>query len=49
MSAEERQAAGWSDQFYRAAVDSYTATSKLTQLFAEAGGSATGFLSWMGK
>ena len=49
MSAEERQAAGWSDQFYQAAVDSYTATSKLTQLFAEAGGSATGFLSWMGK
>lgn len=49
MSTEERQAAGWSDQFYQAAVDSYTSTSKLTQMFAEAGGSATGFLSWMGK
>jgi hypothetical protein len=49
MSTEERQAAGWSDQFYQAAVDSYTATSKLTQMFAEAGGNATGFLSWMGK
>jgi hypothetical protein len=49
MSTEERQAAGWSDQFYQAAVESYTATSKLTQMFAEAGGSATGFLSWMGK
>ncbi|QQR37663.1 hypothetical protein JI749_08695 [Devosia oryziradicis] len=49
MSTEERQAAGWSEQFYQAAVDSYTSTSKLTQMFAEAGGSATGFLSWMGK
>jgi hypothetical protein len=49
MSTEERQAAGWSDQFYQAAVDSYTSTSKLTQMFAEAGGNATGFLSWMGK
>lgn len=49
MSAEERQAAGWSDQFYQAAVESYTSTSKLTQMFAEAGGSASGFLSWMGK
>lgn len=49
MSTEERQAAGWSNQFYQAAVDSYTSTSKLTQMFAEAGGSATGFLSWMGK
>lgn len=49
MSTEERQAAGWSDQFYQAAVESYTSTSKLTQMFADAGGSATGFLSWMGK
>lgn len=49
MSTEERQAAGWSEQFYQAAVESYTSTSKLTQMFAEAGGSATGFLSWMGK
>lgn len=49
MSTEERQAAGWSDSFYQAAVDSYTATSKLTQMFAEAGGDSTGFMSWMGK
>ena len=49
MSAEERQAAGWSDQFYAAAVQSYESTSKLTQMFAEAGGDATGFMSWMGK
>ena len=49
MSAEERQAAGWSEQFYRAAVDSYTTTSKLTQMFAQAGGDSTGFMSWMGK
>jgi hypothetical protein len=49
MSAEERQAAGWSDQFYQAAVESYVSTSKLTQMFAQAGGESTGFLSWMGK
>jgi hypothetical protein len=49
MSTEERQAAGWSDKFYQAAVDSYTTTSKLTQMFAQAGGDSTGFLSWMGK
>ena len=49
MSSEERQAAGWSEKFYQAAVDSYTTTSKLTQMFAEAGGDSTGFMSWMGK
>jgi hypothetical protein len=49
MSAEERQAAGWSEDFYQAALSSYQSTSKLTQMFAEAGGSSTGFLSWMGK
>jgi len=49
MSAEERQAAGWSDKFYQAAVQSYESTSKLTQMFAEAGGDSTGFMSWMGK
>ncbi|MEO9297704.1 hypothetical protein [Devosia alba] len=49
MSAEERQAAGWSDQFYQTAVASYESTSKLTQMFAEAGGDSTGFMSWMGK
>ncbi|MCZ4345740.1 hypothetical protein [Devosia neptuniae] len=49
MSVEERQAAGWSDDFYQAAVASYESTSKLTQMFAEAGGSATSFLSFMGS
>jgi hypothetical protein len=49
MSAEERQAAGWSTEFYQTALASYQTTSKLTQMFAEAGGSNTGFLSWMGK
>ena len=49
MSTEERQAAGWSEGFYQAAVDSYNTTSKLTQMFAEAGGDSTGFMSWMGK
>ena len=49
MSAEERQAAGWSDDFYQAAVQSYQSTSKLTQMFAEAGGDSTGFMSFLGK
>ena len=49
MSAEERQAAGWSDKFYDAAVESYAATTKLTQMFADAGGTSTDFLSWLGK
>ena len=49
MSPEERQAAGWSDQFYQAAVQSYQSTTKLMDMFAQAGGGNTGFLSWMGK
>lgn len=49
LSPEERQAAGWSEKFYQAAVESYTTTSKLTQMFAEAGGDSTGFMSWLGK
>ena len=49
MSTEERQVAGWSEGFYQAAVDSYNTTSKLTQMFAEAGGDSTGFMSWIGK
>ena len=49
MSPEERQAAGWSDQFYQAAVQSYQSTTKLMDMFAQAGGTSTGFLSWMGK
>jgi hypothetical protein len=49
MSPEERQATGWSDQFYQAAVQSYQSTTKLMDMFAQAGGTSTGFLSWMGK
>jgi hypothetical protein len=49
MSPEERQAAGWTDQFYQAAVESYQSTTKLMDMFAQAGGGNTGFLSWMGK
>lgn len=49
MSPEERQAAGWSEQFYQAAVQSYQSTTKLMDMFAQAGGSNTGFLSWLGE
>ncbi|HTM77387.1 MAG TPA: hypothetical protein VL133_07135, partial [Devosia sp.] len=49
MSSEERQALGWSDKFYQAALQSYASTTKLTQMFAEAGGDSTGFMSWIGK
>lgn len=49
MSSEERQALGWSDKFYQTALQSYATTTKLTQMFAEAGGDSTGFMSWIGK
>ena len=49
MSPEERQAAGWSENFYKTAVDSYATTSKLTQMLADAGGDSGGFMSWIGK
>jgi len=49
LSAEERQAAGWSDQLYQAAVESYATTTKLMDMFTQAGGGNTGFLSWMGR
>jgi hypothetical protein len=49
MSQEERQALGWSDKFYQAALQSYATTTKLTQMFAEAGGDSTGLMSWLGK
>ena len=49
MTPEERQATGWSEQFYQAAVNSYATTTKLMDMFAQAGGDSTGFLSWMGK
>jgi hypothetical protein len=33
LSAEERQAAGWSDQLYEAAVANYSSSSKLLEMF----------------
>ena len=48
MSTEERQAAGWSENFYQAAVSSYATTSKLTQMFADSNVD-TSFMSWLGK
>ncbi|SMQ70326.1 hypothetical protein SAMN06295905_1887 [Devosia lucknowensis] len=42
MSSEERQAVGWSDQLYKAAMQSYASTSKLMELFGQAtGGGST--------
>ncbi len=55
LSPEERQALGWSDQFYQAAISSFATTSKLAQMFGEAasggsgGGASTGFMSWFSK
>lgn len=49
MSPEERQAAGWSEQFYKAAVDSFSSTAKLMDMFGQAGGDNTGLFSWMGR
>lgn len=49
LSAEERQAAGWSDKLYEAAVANYSSSSKLFEMFNQAsvgGGAsqaATGF------
>lgn len=37
LSAEERQAAGWSDKLYEAAVANYTTSSKLLSMFNELG------------
>ena len=42
MSAEERQAAGWSESFYAAAVANYKSASSLADMFASAGGSVSG-------
>jgi hypothetical protein len=44
MSAEERAAAGWSDNLYAAAVSSYQTASKLASML----GSATGNAMWGG-
>ncbi len=44
MSAEERAAAGWSDNLYAAAVANYATASKLTSML----GAATGVSAWGG-
>ncbi|UXN75393.1 hypothetical protein N8D56_11760 [Devosia sp. A8/3-2] len=49
MSPEERQAAGWSEDFYKAAPGSYQSTSQLVKMFADAGGSSTSFMSLLGQ
>ena len=49
MSAEERQAAGWSENIYKAAVSSYATNSKLVQMLSDAGGGSGGVMSWLGK
>ncbi|KKB10137.1 hypothetical protein [Devosia chinhatensis] len=36
LSADERQAVGWSDQLYQAAMQSYVTTSKLMDMFGQA-------------
>ena len=48
MSPEERQAAGWSEKFYEAALSSYTSTAKMLEMFGESTGN-TGFSSWFSK
>lgn len=46
MSPEERQAAGWSDQLYQAAVASYNTASNIANIFGDAtAGTSTGALS----
>ena len=42
MSPEERQAAGWSDQLYAAAVSSYNSATKMANMFGSAGASSSG-------
>jgi hypothetical protein len=50
MSSEERQALGWSDKFYQAALSSFSSTSKLAQMFGDASsGNSTNFTSWFSK
>jgi hypothetical protein len=41
LSAEERQAVGWSEQLYQAAMQSYATTSKLMNMFTQATGGAS--------
>ncbi|MBF0679752.1 MAG: hypothetical protein IR164_12540 [Devosia sp.] len=40
LSPEERQAAGWSDKLYEAAMANYTTSSKLMQMFTELSGTS---------
>ncbi len=47
LSAEERQAVGWSDQLYQAAMQSYVSTSKLMNMFNQATASTGGSNSSM--
>ena len=42
MSPEERQAAGWTDKLYAAAVASYNTASKLANIFGDSTGTGTG-------
>lgn len=41
LSSEERQAAGWSDQLYEAAIANYTTSSKLAQMFDQLNASSS--------
>ena len=45
MSTEERQAAGWTDKLYAAAVASYNTTSKIASMFGDTSSGAGGALS----
>lgn len=50
MSIEERQAAGWNEDFYKAALGSYQSTAQLLNMFSQAtGSSANGMLSWFAQ
>src|SRR5690606_30555788 len=49
LTPAEREAAGWSDQLYRAAVENYASTQKLLQMFSQSGGSTGGALAWLGR
>ncbi|MFD1943225.1 hypothetical protein [Paradevosia shaoguanensis] len=41
LSSEEREAAGWSESFYAAAVSNYESSLKLAQMFAQSSGSSS--------
>lgn len=49
LSQEERQAAGWSESLYNAALASYSTTSKLMEMFSQATGSQDSAFSWLGR